>query len=148
MAKLVRAIQPYCKEEIVAAMPCTRGEADSTGSDLFTRRAREVASGVRPAGNFDSLPEYVFLALGTHSLYAFDYRPKLFGYEIKMQVACWPRNEVSVVAECTATMAYFVITKSSGESYALEISAMSYPVGRSAVEFLSILGGSTRRTAR
>jgi hypothetical protein len=146
MARLVRTVQPYCAESIVAAMPCSRGHADSTGSDLFAARAKERAGGLRPGGGFATLPEHVFLALGSRWIYAFDYAPKLVGFEIKERVACWPKDEVSVLAEYTSTMVYFVIRTRSGESHALEVSAMSAPVGRPAVEFLHILGAVDYRS--
>ncbi|OFW56552.1 MAG: hypothetical protein A2133_08540 [Actinobacteria bacterium RBG_16_64_13] len=140
MARLVRTVQPYCAENIVAAMPCSRGHADSTGSSLFAARKKEQASGLRSGGGLGALPEDVFLALGSRWIYAFDYTPKLVGFEIKERVACWPKDEVSVLAEYTSTMVYFVIRTRSGESHALEVSAMSAPAGRPAVEFLHLLG--------
>jgi hypothetical protein len=146
MARLVRAVQPYCAENIVAATPCSRGRADSTGSNLFAAREKERASGVRPGVGFGTLPEHVFLALGSRWIYAFDYTPKLVGFEIKERVACWPRDEVSVLAEYTSTMLYFVVRTRSGENHALEVSVMSAPAGQPAVEFLHMLGAVDYRT--
>jgi hypothetical protein len=140
MAKLVRAVQPYCDENIVAAVPCSRGHADATGSSLFAARTKELAHRVRPGDGIDALPENVFLALGSRWIHAFDYSPKLFGFRIKKQVARWPRDKTTVVAEYTSTMIYVVITTRSGESHALEVSALSTPAGRPTVEFFDIVG--------
>ena len=146
MAKLVRAVQPYCAENIVAAMPCSRADTDSGGSNLFRLRSKDLASGMQPSGISGRLPERVFLALGSRWIYAFNYAPQLVGFKIKERVACWPRDEVSALAEYTSTMVYFVMRTRSGESHALEVSAMSAPVGRPAVEFLHILGAVDYRS--
>ncbi len=146
MARLVRTIQPYCAEKIIAAMPCSRGHADSTGSNLFATTSKEHAGAMRPGAGVDTLPENIFLALSFRWIYAFDYSPKLIGFDIKERVACWPRDEVSVLAEYTSTMIYFVMRTRSGESHALEVSAMSAPAGRPAVEFLHVLGAVDYRS--
>jgi hypothetical protein len=146
MAKLIRAVQPHCAEQVVAAIPCARGHLDTEASSLFVAKSKEPAGRVGPGVGLATLPERVFLAFGSRWIYAFDYSPKLLGYEIKQQVACWPRDEVSVVAEYTSTMIYFVMTTRSGESHAFEVSAMSMPAGRPAVEFLDIVGAVDYRS--
>ena len=62
-------------------------------------------------------------------------------FKVKKEVARWPKDEVSVVAEKTSTMATFVLTTSSGESYPLEVPTMMG--GKELVDvFLKALGGS------
>jgi len=135
MAKMVDALQPHCDEEIVAAMTCSH--AGSMSSVLVSKLMGGIGAGTKSS----NLPNPVFIAVGSKSIYAFDYAPRGFKFKIKKEVARWPKDEVSVVAEKTSTMATFVLTTSSGESYPLEVPTMMG--GKELVDvFLKALGGS------
>ena len=143
MTKLVDAVQPNCDEQIVAAMTCSRAGSMSSalvgsmGSGLIARLLGRGGTGTKSR----DLPNPVFIAVGTGSIYAFDYAPRGFKFKIKKQVARWPKDEVSVVAERTSAMATFVLTTSSGESYPLEVPTMMG--GKELVDvFLEALGAS------
>ncbi len=146
MARLARVVQPYCSETIVAALPVTRAQPDPTGSKLLMARQKKAGDTGRRE-EAQSLPEYVLLALSSQWIYAFEHSPRLIGYRIKRQIACWSRREVDVVAEYTSTVIYFVLTTRSGESYAFEASALTTPFGRPAVEFVRALGAVDYRSA-
>ena len=118
MAKMVDALQPHCDEEIVAAMTCSH--AGSMRSALLPRLFGGIGAGRKRS----ALPNPVFIAVGSNSIYAFKYAPRGFSYKIKKEVARWPKDEVSVEVEKTRTMANFVLTTSSGESHSLEVSTM------------------------
>jgi hypothetical protein len=113
MAKMIDAVQPHCDEEIVAAMTCSH--AGSMGSMLIPRLFSRKPS---------TLPNPVFIAVGSKSIYAFKYVPRGFKYKIKKEVARWPKNEVSVTVEKSSLMATIVLTTSSGESHHLEVATM------------------------
>ena len=115
MAKMVDAVQPFCDEPITAAMTCSH--AGSMSSVLTSK----LAGGIGAIAKTSSLPNPVFIAVGTNTVYAFDYRPRGFKFKIKKEVARWPRSEISVTAEMGGSMAHFALTTSSGESYALEV---------------------------
>ena len=135
MAKMVDALQPHCDEQIVAAMTCSH--AGSMSSLLVSK----LMGGT--GGNLQSvdLPNPVFIAVGSKSIYAFDYAPRGFKFKIKKEVARWPKDEVSVEAENTGAMATFVLTTGAGESYPFEVPTMMG--GRELVDvFLGALGGS------
>lgn len=135
MAKMVDALQPHCDEEIVAAMTCSH--AGSMSSVLASKLMEGIGAGMKSS----NLPNPVFIAVGSKSIYAFDYAPRGFKFKIKKQVARWPKDEVSVVVEKTSTMATFVLTTGSGESYPLEVPTMLG--GKELVDmFLKALGGS------
>jgi hypothetical protein len=135
MAKMVDALQPHCDEEIVAAMTCSH--AGSMSSVLVSKLMGGIGAGTKSS----NLPNPVFIAVGSQSIYAFDYAPRGFKFKIKKEVARWPKDEVSVVAEKTSTMATFVLTTGAGESYPLEVSTMMG--GKELVDvFLKALGGS------
>ena len=135
MAKMVDALQPHCDEEIVAAMTCSH--AGSMSSVLVSKLTGGIGAGTKSS----NLPNPVFIAVGSKSIYAFDYAPRGFKFKIKKEVARWPKDEVSVVAEKTSTMATFVLTTGSGESYPLEVPTMMG--GKELVDvFLKALGGS------
>jgi hypothetical protein len=135
MAKMVDALQPHCDEEIVAAMTCSH--AGSMSSVLISKLMGGVGAGTKSS----NLPNPVFIAVGSKSIYAFDYAPRGFKFKIKKEVARWPKDEVSVVAEKTSAMTTFVLTTSSGESYPLEIPTMMG--GKELVDvFLEALGAS------
>jgi hypothetical protein len=135
MAKMVDALQPHCDEEIVAAMTCSH--AGSMSSVLVSKLMGGVGAGAKSS----NLPNPVFIAVGSKSIYAFDYAPRGFKFKIKKEVARWPKDEVSVVVEKTGTMATFVLTTASGESYPLEVPTMMG--GKELVDmFLEALGGS------
>jgi len=135
MAKMVDALQPHCDEEIVAAMTCSH--AGSMSSLLVSKLMGGVGAGTKSS----NLPNPVLIAVGSKSIYAFDYAPRGFKFKIKKEVARWPKDEVSVVAEKTRTMATFVLTTGSGESYHFEVPTMMG--GKElVVVFLEALGGS------
>jgi hypothetical protein len=71
-----------------------------------------------------TLPNPVFIAVGSNSIYAFKYSPRGFGYRIKKEVARWPKDALSVEVEKTRTMARFVLTTNSGESHSLEVATV------------------------
>jgi len=118
MSKMVDALQPHCDEEIVAAMTCSH--AGSMSSVLVSKLTGGIGAGARSS----NLPNPVFIAVGSKSIYAFDYAPRGFNFKIKKEVARWPKNEVSVAVEETSAMTTFLLTTGSGESYPLEIPTM------------------------
>lgn len=135
MAKMVDALQPQCDEQIVAAMTCSH--AGSMGSFLFSKLLGGGGGNVRSV----KLPNPVFIAVGTKSIYAFDFAPRGFNYKIKKEIARWPMDEVSVEAENSGAMATFTLTTGSGESYSFEIPTMMG--GRELVDvFFKALGSS------
>jgi hypothetical protein len=135
MAKMVDALQPHCDEEIVAAMTCSH--AGSMSSVLISKLMGGIGAGTKSS----NLPNPVFIAVGSKSIYAFKYAPRGFKFKIKKEVARWPKDEVSVVVEKTSAMTTFVLTTSSGESYPLEIPTMMG--GKELVDvFLEALGAS------
>ncbi len=135
MAKMVDALQPHCDEQIVAAMTCSH--AGSMGSVLFSRLLGGSGGSVKSV----KLPNPVFIAVGSKSIYAFDYAPRGFNFKIKKEVARWPRGEVRVESENTGAMATFTLTTGSGESYSFEIPTMMG--GRELVDmFFSALSGT------
>jgi hypothetical protein len=135
MAKMVDALQPHCDEEIVAAMTCSH--AGSMSSVLVSKLMGGIGAGTKSS----NLPNPVFIAVGSKSIYAFDYAPRGFKFKIKKEVARWPKDEVSVVAEKTSTMTTFVLTTGSCESYPLEVPTMMG--GKELVDvFLKALGAS------
>ena len=135
MAKMVDALQPHCDEEIVAAMTCSH--AGSMKSGLFSKLLGGIGAGTKSS----NLPNPVFIAVGSTSIYAFDYAPRGFKFKIKKEVARWPRDEVSVVTEKSRTMATFVLTLDSGESYHFELPTIMG--GKELVDvFLEAIDGS------
>ncbi|MGW8180454.1 MAG: hypothetical protein ACWGQW_17095 [bacterium] len=118
MAKMVDALQPYCDEEIVAAMTCSHAGSMSSGL------ASKFLGGIGAGGKTSDLPNPVFIAVGPHTVYAFDYKPRGFKFKIKREVARWPRDEVSVQVEKTGMMTSFTLNTASGESYPLEVPTM------------------------
>lgn len=118
MAKMVDAVQPHCDEEIVAAMTCSH--AGSMSSALVSKLMGGLLGGAKSS----NLPNPVFIAVGAKSIYAFKYAPRGFKFKIKKEVARWPKDEVSVAAKMTSTMATFTLTAGSDESYSLEVPTM------------------------
>ena len=135
MAKMVDALQPHCDEEIVAAMTCSH--AGSMRSVLVPKLFGGILAGRKPS----TLPNPVFIAVGSNSIYAFKYSPRGFGYKIKKEVARWPKDEVSVEVDKGRAMATFVLTTDSGESHSLEVSTLMGAEELVDV-FLKALGGS------
>ena len=134
MAKMVDAVQPHCDDQIIAAMTCSH--AGSMSSFL----ASKLAGGIGGMAKTSELPNPVFIAVGANTVYAFKYKPRGFGYKIKQEVARWPRSEISVEIDRSATMCQFVITTGSGDNYSLEVVTMMG--GKELVEvFLRALGG-------
>ena len=135
MAKMVDAVQPSCDEEIVAAMTCSH--AGSMRSVLVSKLMGGIGAGVKTS----DLPNPVFIAVGAKSIYAFKYAPRGFKFQIKKEVARWPKNGITVASEFSGGMATFVLTTKSGEGYALEVPTMMG--GKELVEmFLDALDGS------
>jgi hypothetical protein len=118
MAKMVDAVQPHCDEQIVAAMTCSHA-----GSMSATLASKLMGGAGAPAKSFN-LPNPVFIAVGTNTVYAFSYKPRGFKFKIKKEVMRWPRDEVSVKVEETNMMCYFNLMMSSGESYPMEVSVL------------------------
>jgi len=134
MAKMVDAVQPHCDEPITAAMTCSH--AGSMSAVLLSKLVNGAGAIMK---SFD-LPNPVFIAVGTDTIYAFDYRPRGFKFKIKKEAARWPRNEVKVTVEKTGLMSYFVLTTASGEYYPMEIPTLMG--GKELVHmFLDALGG-------
>jgi hypothetical protein len=115
MAKMVDAVQPRCDEHVVAAMTCSHG--GSMGSLLISK----LLGGAGGLSKSCDLPNPVFVAVGSSTIYAFAYAPKWFSFKIKKEVARWPKAEVRVIFEEGATVCSFVLTTSSGECYPLEV---------------------------
>jgi hypothetical protein len=115
MKKMVDALQPHCDEEIVAAMTCSH--AGSMRSALVPKLMGGIGAGAKSS----TLPNPVFIAVGSRSIYAFKYVPRGFKFKIKKEVARWPKDEVSVTVEKANAMATFVLTMGSGESHPLEV---------------------------
>lgn len=137
MAIMVDAVQPHCGEQIMAAMTCSH--AGSMSATLISK----LMGGIGAPLNTSDLPNPVFLAVGTDTIYAFKYKPRGFKFKIKQEVARWPKKGVEVTVQETAAMCHFVLTVSSGESYPLEVPIMMG--GRELVHlFLDTLGDITR----
>ena len=118
MARMVDSVQPHCDEPISAAMTCSH--AGSMSMVLFSK----LTGGRELAEYTSDLPNPVFLAVGSDSIYAFDYKPRGFKFKIKKEVARWPRRDVEVAVEETDRMAYFTMTTSSGEIYPMEVATV------------------------
>ena len=143
MAKMVDALQPHCDEQITAAMTCSL--AGSMSSLLIGGLVTQLISMLqgRSGGSSQSvkLPNPVFIAVGSKSIYAFDFKPRGFNYKIKKEVARWPRDEVRVESKNAGAMASFTLTTGSGESYSFEMATMMG--ARELVDaFFEALGGS------
>jgi hypothetical protein len=143
MAKMVDALQPHCDEQIVAAMTCSHAGSmssvliGSVGSKLISR----LLGGSGGSAQSVKLPNPVFIAVGSKSIYAFDFAPRGFNYKIKKEVVRWPRDEIRVESKNTGAMATFTLTTGSGESYSFEITTVMG--GRELVDvFFEALGGS------
>ena len=135
MAKMVDSVQPKCDEQIVAAMSCSH--AGSMSSVLTSK----LMGGAGAVTKSSKLPNPVFIAVGSNTVYAFDYAPRGFKFKIKKEAARWPKGELNVVVEKTNMMTTFVLTTSSGENHPLEIPTMMG--GKELVDvFLDALGGS------
>jgi hypothetical protein len=116
MAIMTEAVQPYCGEEIIAAMTCSH-----SGTMARTLISKIFFGGVGAGGGTSGLPNPVFIAVGRENIYAFDYRPRGFKFKIKKEVARWPRKDVIVEAEPGDKMFKFTLTVPAGEKYPLEI---------------------------
>ena len=143
MAKMVDALQPHCDEQIVAAMTCS--QAGSMSSLLIGGLVTQLISMLQGRSGRSSqsvkLPNPVFIAVGSKSIYAFDYVPRGFKFKIKKEVARWPKDEVNVVVKKTGAMVTFDLTTASGESYPLEVATMM-GAHELVKAFLEALGGS------
>jgi len=132
---MVDAVQPHCDEKITAAMTCSH--AGSMSSLLISKLLGGIGAGAKTS----SLPNPVFIAVGSKSIYAFKYAPRGFKFKIKKEVARWSKDEVRVAAEQKKTMANFALVTNSGESYTFEIPTMMG--GKELVDmFLKALGAS------
>ena len=118
MAKMVDAVQPSCDEEIIAAMTCSH--AGSMSSLLIGK----LMGGDGGFSRTSSLPNPVFIAVGTNTVYAFKYVPRGFKFKIKKEVARWQKDEISVTSEMSGGMATFVISTESGENHPLEVTIL------------------------
>jgi hypothetical protein len=115
MVKMVDAVQPYCDDQIVAAMTCSH--AGSMSAVLISKLPGVMEMGTKTS----DLPNPVFIAVGTRTIYAFKYAPKGFKFKIKQEVARWPKDEVTVTTERTSAMATFVLSTASGGYHTLEV---------------------------
>jgi len=118
MAIMVNAVQPYCKERILAAMTCSH--AGSMSSLVMSKLLGEAGAG----GRTSNLPNPVFIAVGDKTIYAFAYQPRGWKFKIGKEAARWQKDEVKIISEQTNMMCYFSLNVSSGESYVLEIPTM------------------------
>jgi hypothetical protein len=143
MAKMVDALQPHCDEQIVAAMTCSL--SGSMSSLLIGGLVTQLISMLQGRSGQGSqsvkLPNPVFIAVGSESIYAFDFAPRGFNYKIKKEVARWPKDDVSIEAENTGAMATFTLTTGSGESYSFEIATLM-DARELVAMFFKALGGS------
>lgn len=136
MAKMVDAVQPHCDEEIIVAMTCSHA---GSMSSVLVSKVMDAIDAISEGANTSDLPNPVFIAVGSKTIFAFDYKPRGFKFKIKKEVARWPRDAVRVEAERSRLMATFALITDSGESYPLEIPTMMG--GKELVdEFLEVLG--------
>lgn len=138
-AKMLRIVRPHCHEEITAALPWDRSRAQvswMTADDLPGRNAGKTGLSVGPG----FLDDQVFIAVGSGSIYCFDFAPKVFGFEIKRQVACWPRHEIRATAQRTNMVTYLFITTRLGEKHSFETTTMSVSKAQLVEAFLAALG--------
>ncbi len=141
-AKTIGLVQPHCQEEILAALTWSRTRtsmseiAEVLGPQVLKPNACVRESRVSPG----VLPDPVLLAVGSESIYAFDFAPRLFGFEVKRLVVCWPRHDLTVAVERANTVTYLTITTRLGESHALEVSTLTMPRGQLVEAFLDVLG--------
>jgi hypothetical protein len=118
MAKMVDSVQPHCDEPITAAMTCSH--AGSMSAVLLSK----LTDGMVGPDRSSNLPNPVFIAVGSDTVYAFDYRPRGFKFKIKKEAARWPRSDLSVAVEYTDRMCYFTMTTRSGDLYPLEVTTV------------------------
>jgi hypothetical protein len=100
----------------------------------------KLMGGIGAGTKSSNLPNPVFIAVGSKSIYAFDYAPRGFNFKIKKQVARWPKDEVSVVIQRTGAMVTFDLV-AADESYPLEVATMMGAKELVRV-FIEALGGS------
>ena len=137
MGLMVDAVQPYCDEPVGAALTCSH--AGSMGSVLFTTLAG-VQAGVSKTSD---LPNPVFIAVGTDTIYALDYRPRGRKFKIKGEVARWPRSELEIASEFEQGMCYFTMKTADDDVYAMEVA--TFMGAKPLVEqFLEALTGTAR----
>jgi hypothetical protein len=136
MAKMVDALQPHCDEKIVAAMTCSH--SGSMSSLIFSKLLGGAGAGAKTS----RLPNPVFIAVGSDSIYAFDYAPRGFNFKIKKQAGRWSKDQVSVTAKRARGMANFIMETDAGESYTFEIPTMMGG-GELVDMFFEALGAST-----
>ena len=115
MARMVESVQPHCDEPITAAMTCSHA-----GSLLLSK----LTGGMVGMARTSELPNPVFIAVGSGTVYAFAYKPRGFKFKIKKEVARWPRGDLEVAIEETDRMCYFTMTTGSGDVYALEVATV------------------------
>ncbi len=118
MAKMVDSVQPHCDEPIEAAMTCSH--AGSMSAVLLSK----LTGGMVGPDRLSDLPNPVFIAVGSDTVYAFDYRPRGFKFKIKKEAARWPRRDLRVAVEHTDRMCYFTMTTGSGDVYPLEVTTV------------------------
>ena len=116
MKIMTDAVQPYCDEDIIAAMTCSH-----SGSTTRTLIAKVFLGGFGASWGTSGLPNPVFLAVGKENIYAFDYKPRGFKFKIKKEAARWHRKDVTVESETEGKMYSFTISAPAGEKYPLEI---------------------------
>jgi hypothetical protein len=119
MGRMIESVQPHCDEAISSAMTCSH--AGSMSSLLASKLTGGLSGGM---ARTSELPNPVFIAVGTETIYAFKYRPRGFKYKIKKEVARWPRRDLTVEREDTDRMCYFTLTTGSGDVYAMEVATV------------------------
>jgi hypothetical protein len=129
MAKMVGVVRPYCRDEIIAALPwdlSLKQPSENTAHSPSVKNSGQTSLSSGPG----LLPGRVFIAVGHESIYCFDFAPTLFGFNIKRQVACWPRHGAIVTAERANMMTWLFLTTDLGERHSFETATMTLPKGQ------------------
>jgi hypothetical protein len=114
MALMVDAVQPHCDEPLSAALTC------SHAGSMEAVVGRVISGFPTGLARTSDLPNPVFIAVGTDTVYALDYRPRGRKFKIKGEVARWPRKGMQVQSETTKRMCYFTIMTAEGDVYEME----------------------------
>jgi len=93
MAKMVDQVQPHCDETITTAMTCSH--FGSISSVLTSKLIGGAGAGI----NTSSLPNPVFIEVGTNTIYAFDYAPRGLKFKIKKKGVRCSRDDLKVTAD-------------------------------------------------
>jgi hypothetical protein len=137
-AKAISAVQPYCHEQILAALPWSRTR--TTRSDISEILSPRLLKPKETQASAGVLPDPVLIAVGGKTIYCFDFSPRLSGFKVKRQAACWARNEVTIAVERANAMTYMMISTHLGERHALEVFTVSVPQAQLVDAFLDAIG--------